>query len=122
MNLKDKLKTLGNVLSEGASINFPGDANFYSNTVRWSEYAAPQPGAVINVTTESDVQKTVSAISLEHPIMNVSATDQWRELTQMLTVARSNGLSKTTLNSSLNRVVMDGQHPGISEILRFSST
>lgn len=77
MNLKDKLKTLGKVLSERASINFPGDADFSSNTIRWSEYAAPQPGAVINVATETDIQKTVSGISLDPPTMNVSETDQW---------------------------------------------
>lgn len=71
MNLKDKLKTLGKVLSEGASINFPGDPDFYANTIRWSEYAAPQPGAVINVATETDVQKTVGDISLESLVIGM---------------------------------------------------
>ncbi|EPS31096.1 hypothetical protein PDE_06051 [Penicillium oxalicum 114-2] len=60
MNLKGKLKILDKVLSEGASIKFPGDPDFYPNTIRWSEYAAPQPGAVINVATETDVQKTLA--------------------------------------------------------------
>jgi hypothetical protein len=65
MNLKDKLKVLDKVLNKGASINFPGDPDFYPNTIRWSEYAAPQPGAVINIATETDVQKTVGGIPLE---------------------------------------------------------
>jgi hypothetical protein len=64
MSLKDKLKSLAMVLNEGASINFPDDPKFYLNTIRWSEYAAPRPGAVINVATETDVQKTVCRISL----------------------------------------------------------
>ncbi|KAK9349620.1 hypothetical protein V1523DRAFT_422378 [Lipomyces doorenjongii] len=59
MSLKDKLQELISVLNEAASINFPGDPDFCPNTIRWSEYAAPQPGAVVNVATESDVQKTV---------------------------------------------------------------
>ena len=65
MNLKGKLKILDKVLSEGASIKFPGDPDFYPNTIRWSEYAAPQPGAVINVATETDVQKTLGEIFFE---------------------------------------------------------
>jgi hypothetical protein len=62
MSLKDKLQSLKSVLNEAASINCRGDPDFYPNTIRWSEYAAPQPGAVINVATESDVQKTVGGI------------------------------------------------------------
>lgn len=63
MSLEDKLQTLKAVLNEAASINFPGDREFYPNTIRWSEYAAPQPGAVINVATETDVQKTVRGLT-----------------------------------------------------------
>jgi len=47
------------LLNGSASINLRGDTDFLKNTERWSGYAAPQPGAVINVTTESDVQNTV---------------------------------------------------------------
>lgn len=59
---KAKLQSLQSVLSEAASVNTRGDPEFNTNTLRWSEYAAPQPGAVINVATETDVQKTVSGI------------------------------------------------------------
>lgn len=60
MSLKERLLTLEPFLNGAASISFRGDPEFKTNTERWSEYAAPQPGAVINVVTESDVQKTVS--------------------------------------------------------------
>jgi hypothetical protein len=55
--LKDKL-------SPKASINFRTDETFKDNAARWSDYKAPQPGAVVNVATEGDIEKTVrSALS-----------------------------------------------------------
>ena len=125
MSLKDKLESLAIVLNDGASINFPGDPKFYSNTIRWSEHAAPQPGAAINVATEADVQKTVCGILLKYrnfELLGFFEMGEWRELIQLLTSARSNGLSKTASNSLLKLVDMDGQYHGISEILGFSST
>ncbi|KAN0072890.1 hypothetical protein V8E54_009004 [Elaphomyces granulatus] len=59
MGLTRRLQKLTPILSQAASINRPGDPDFESNATRWSEYAAPRPGAVINVATEADVQKTV---------------------------------------------------------------
>ena len=66
MSLKGKLQSLQSHLNKAASINFRGDPEFKANTLRWSGFAAPQPGAVINVTTENDVQKTVSGICFEY--------------------------------------------------------
>lgn len=62
MGLTKRLQKLTPILSQAASINRPGDPDFESNATRWSEYAAPRPGAVINVATEADVQKTVGKI------------------------------------------------------------
>ncbi len=66
MALEAKLQDLQSVLSGDASINFRDDPDFRANTIRWSEYSAPDPGAVVNVATETDVQKTVGGIHYGH--------------------------------------------------------
>jgi N-acyl-D-aspartate/D-glutamate deacylase len=48
------------LLSEGASVDLRGDGEFERNTAHWSDYRAPDPGAVVNVVTEEDVARTVS--------------------------------------------------------------
>jgi hypothetical protein len=68
MTLKGKLQSLQSHLDGAASINFRDDPEFNANTLRWSGFAAPQPGAVINVATENDVQKTVSGIRFEYSV------------------------------------------------------
>ncbi|PVH69254.1 FAD-binding domain-containing protein [Cadophora sp. DSE1049] len=46
-------------LSPTASINFATDAEFHTNTERWSTYKPPTPGAVVNVATEEDISATI---------------------------------------------------------------
>jgi hypothetical protein len=62
MSLRGKLEGLRSVLSGNASVSFRGDPEFSANALRWSEFGAPQPGAIVNVATEADVQKTGSEI------------------------------------------------------------
>lgn len=52
---------LREVLSPGAIVT-----GNISSAPRWSDYNAPQPGTVVNVATEHDVQKTVS-MDLAYP-------------------------------------------------------
>ena len=51
---------LGPFLSTGASIVFPGSAEFLVATDRDNEQAPPTYAVVVEVATESDVQETVS--------------------------------------------------------------
>ena len=43
------------LLSQGASISYNR-----STAQRWSDFHAPEPGAIINIATENDVAVTVS--------------------------------------------------------------
>ncbi|KAI5926546.1 hypothetical protein F4810DRAFT_707635 [Camillea tinctor] len=58
---------LGPLLSPQASIVLPGDATFSNLVSRWREYEASTISAVVQVSTEADVQQTVR-YSLEHDI------------------------------------------------------
>jgi hypothetical protein len=60
MALFQSIHALKEKLSPKASINMRSDEAFATNAARWSDYKAPQPGAVVNVATESDIEKTVS--------------------------------------------------------------
>jgi hypothetical protein len=60
MSLHIKLESLQSVLSGAASVYLRDSPEFSSVALRWSEFAAPQPGAIVNVQTEEDVQRTVS--------------------------------------------------------------
>jgi hypothetical protein len=51
---------LGPQLSRGATILLPQDGDFTDETERWSLYSAPTFRAVVEVTSEQDVQATVS--------------------------------------------------------------
>ena len=105
MSLKGKLQSLQSHLDGAASINFRGDPDFQANTLRWSDFAAPQPGAVINVATENDVQKTVRGIRSSTPL-------SWQRLlepTVLLTKSRSNGQYKMGSNLLLQMVLMGGR-------------
>lgn len=46
-------------LSEGAEIIQSKDESFSGHTVRWSKYSAPKFQAVVQVTSEQDVQAVV---------------------------------------------------------------
>ncbi len=59
MALYESIQTLKDQLSPNASIDFRSDEAFKDNAARWSDLKAPQPGAVVNVATESDIEKTV---------------------------------------------------------------
>jgi hypothetical protein len=47
-------------LSEGAEIITPKDDQFAGDVVRWSKYSSPSFQAVVQVTSEQDVQAVVS--------------------------------------------------------------
>ena len=50
-------------LSPNASISYN-----VSSVPRWSDYHAPQPGIIVNVATEYDVQKVVSSMHFKEVI------------------------------------------------------
>lgn len=50
---------LGPILSTEASLVLPSDANFADLTSRWREWHGPDIAAVVQVSTEGDVQETV---------------------------------------------------------------
>lgn len=60
MAFLESIHSLRESLSPEASINLRSNEAFKDNAARWSDYRAPQPGAVVNVATESDIEKTVS--------------------------------------------------------------
>ena len=64
MSLTSKLASLESVLSGAASVSFRGDPEFSKNVLRWSQFAAPQPGAIVNVAVETDVQKSACQVFL----------------------------------------------------------
>ncbi len=47
-------------LSAVAKITLPEDPSFADVSARWSDYKAPQPGLVVTVASESDIEQTVS--------------------------------------------------------------
>ena len=59
-------KELGPQLSKGAGIYLPHDASFNILTDRWQRYKDPTISAVVEVATESDIQKTVCKFILSH--------------------------------------------------------
>lgn len=61
MVLFESICALKEKLSPKASINLRSDEAFAANEARWSDYKAPQPGAIVNVVTEGDTEKTVSS-------------------------------------------------------------
>jgi len=50
---------LGSLLSPNASIIFPASPRFGNATSRWQEYKRPGINIVVEVATETDVQRTV---------------------------------------------------------------
>ncbi|KAK8065914.1 6-hydroxy-D-nicotine oxidase [Apiospora hydei] len=55
----DFAKSLGPILSPGASINFPGTDKFANATTRYSAYGAPDFAITVDVATEGDVDNVV---------------------------------------------------------------
>lgn len=56
----DDLKPL---LSDQASIYLPGSSEYAEATLRWDASTQPGLDAVVNVATESDVQRTVRSFA-----------------------------------------------------------
>lgn len=54
-------------LSPGAGVVLAGDEEFAGLVGRWREYHAPTVAAVVQVTTESDIQQTVSKPTWAQP-------------------------------------------------------
>ena len=54
---------LGPHLSQNAAIFLPGSAHFEDATDLWQQYMVPNITVVVEVATETDVQKTVSRVS-----------------------------------------------------------
>lgn len=59
MALAQAAQELGPKLSSAAKITFPDDPSYGSVKARWSDYKAPQPGVVVTVASESDIEQTV---------------------------------------------------------------
>ncbi|KAE8148887.1 hypothetical protein BDV25DRAFT_141374 [Aspergillus avenaceus] len=57
---------LGSKLSNGASIYFPGNAEFSNATARWSGYGAPNISVVVEVANQWDVAETVKYANRHH--------------------------------------------------------
>jgi hypothetical protein len=57
--MSGSIATLKQSLSPEASVDLPQDEAYKITAARWSDYKAPQPGAVVNVACESDIEKTV---------------------------------------------------------------
>lgn len=54
-------------LDTGASIYYPGSAEFANASTRWSAAHTPQYDMIVEVVTETDVQKTVRSFSTIRP-------------------------------------------------------
>jgi len=63
------LELLTPTLSEGASIVRRGEEAYAAKTARWSAQGAPQPGAVVNVGTEADVEAVVGRPNNPFPLL-----------------------------------------------------
>ena len=61
---------LGPKLSKGASI-----VHTSSSVPRWSDYKAPDPGTVVNVATEGDVQITVCIFCTSSSLLSMTNTE-----------------------------------------------
>jgi hypothetical protein len=57
--LEEKLQSLRSNLSSNASVVLASDPEFSTLAVRWSDFDAPRPGAIIKVATEQDVEQAV---------------------------------------------------------------
>ena len=99
MSLHIKLESLQSVLSGAASVCLRDSPEFSSVALRWSEFAAPQPGAIVNVQTEEDVQRTVS--------QKIQFS-----LSKLLIVLRFNGHLKMELSLWLRMDPMAGRSTG----------
>ena len=58
------LATLKSSLSIDATVDLIGEAGYATSAARWSDLNTPKPGAVVNVASESDIEATVSILSL----------------------------------------------------------
>jgi hypothetical protein len=56
---------LGQQLSSNAAIVLPGQPYWANASARWQGYAIPTYQAVVEVSTEKDIQQTVSSIVAE---------------------------------------------------------
>lgn len=77
----DSLTTFCNELSQSQQyLSSNSTIQCGVSDVRWSDYAAPQPGAIITVGTEDDVAKTVTlANELNVPFLVQSGGNGWAE-------------------------------------------
>ncbi|CAJ2507425.1 Uu.00g086110.m01.CDS01 [Anthostomella pinea] len=61
-------------LSSGSTVQCSG------NNTRWSEYAAPEPGAIVTVASEDDVAKSVAFASQQNiPFLIQSGANGWAD-------------------------------------------
>lgn len=60
--LEQKIQSLKTKLSCEASIVLASDPKFSTLASRWSDFGGPQPGALVYVATEEDVERTVRAL------------------------------------------------------------
>ena len=58
-NVSNIQRDLGPLLSEGATLYFPGSSQFANTTSRWSAYAEPQIAVVVEPAMAKDVATTV---------------------------------------------------------------
>ena len=65
--MHQKIALLKQSLSPEATIVLLQDEGYKISAARWSDYHAPQPGAVVNVACESDIEKTVGLKTLVLP-------------------------------------------------------
>jgi hypothetical protein len=79
----DIFSQLGNQLSPGASIIRQDDPRMQSTYQRWQAYSMPTYSAVVEVTIEDDVQKTVRRP--EHALREFNGTNCARFLSQTIT-------------------------------------
>jgi hypothetical protein len=62
-SLLEKLESLKKQLSPEASVDFHTSEAYKTTSQRWSDYKAPKPGAVVNVSSEKDIEATVIQLS-----------------------------------------------------------
>ncbi|KAL8872691.1 MAG: hypothetical protein Q9174_001725 [Haloplaca sp. 1 TL-2023] len=95
------------VLSKEASISHE-----LSDAPRWSEYHSPQPGTIVNVKTELDVQRVVQAcVEYKIPFLAQGGGHGWIgswHLGQNGLLINLRGLNKTTFNTERTQALTQG--------------
>jgi FAD/FMN-containing dehydrogenase len=92
--LEEKVQGLRKQLSSTASVVISSDPQF--TTGRWSDFAAPEPGAVVHVATESDVQQTVSQHVSHYNPLNSQWKVSWAIRNDVKFMAQSGGHGYTS--------------------------